>query len=248
MDKLYAQLIREMPLIEKIESMETHFINEEALYLIDECSPIEMTILKNHRCLMKVFTEDKNTLAGIYKFQSIHKIIKELEISSKSWIFVVGYQIEKLYFDALIENTKKFSQSRYILDLTLSEASNFNLYNFKCALENHLPFDFKFEKNEEPIRMLSSIKDYANPPLDLFQSLFNKLSSNHELIIFTDSIKNPVDLYVLNQSKSIYIISPQANATTTRYKEQIDSCHSTKIKAEVLTPEDFIQKIRLRRI
>lgn len=246
MDKLYRQLIDEMPLIEKIDSLENHFIKKEVLYLIDERSQDEIRFLKSNQCLMKIFTEKNDLSDGIYKFQSVHKIIQQLGHSSNSWNLVVCHQIEGLKLEGIINQVKQFSPNAYVFDLTFTENHNFSLYDFKMSLENKQPFIV--EKTNAPIRIFASIKDYAMPPLDLFQRLFCSVSEDHDVIIFTDSIKNPVDLYVLNHSKRVYILSSNINSFSQKYMERLSLGFSLPPKTEILTPDDFLQKIRLRRI
>lgn len=246
MDKLFNQLIGELPMIERIDSIGSHFIKKEAVYLIDEISHTEIDLLKSNGCKVKIFTDKKDMHDGIYKFQSVHKILHQLEIPMNSWILVVGYQLDRSIFNGVIESTKKLSTSTYVFDLTLSEVQNFNLYDYKLSIDNKTPL--VIGPTDEPIRMFTSIKDYAMPPLDLFQTLFNSFSFENEVIIFTESIKNPVDLYVLNHSKRIFILSNPMNSYSKKYMEQVSLGLSSALKIEELSPEDFIQKIRLRRI
>lgn len=215
--KLYAQLKLHVENIVLVNQVDEIFNFKDELMLIDENMHdliVESGFVYSN---YKIFTSKKlPDERYIYKYQSIVEILEALAYKKRNISLVVNYDIEKNQFNKLLHLSKKQHMENPIIDLCFHEHSNLNLFRYESL--GYFPVDII---ESEILTIFSNITDYILPPKNVVIAFINRCLEKKPVMIFTDNIKNELDMELLKKATKVFIVSAKPEITINHifYKE-----------------------------
>lgn len=136
----------------------------------------------------------------ISKYQSYRQIQCLLFESSHPIYFLTHHQTTLLSNEMLDSIRKQFDVD-YVISLNYEPESDFSLYH--CLVN-----ESSLSNDRKPLEVITSLKDYLNPPIDELVNLVHKTREKGSILIYSAPLKGDLDYALMELSDKVILFGP----------------------------------------
>lgn len=198
--KLYNQIRNRHPELKMISLDEYRCVESSDTLVIDESDFIALkSVVLDLQNVILLGDSSAIQFEGkrISKYQSYRQIQCLLFESSHPVYFLTHHQATLLPYEKLDSIRKKFEVD-FMISLNYEPESDFSLYH--CLVnESNIATEYK------PLEVITSLKDYLNPPIDELINLIQKTRDRGSILIYSAPLKGDLDYALMEISDKVLL-------------------------------------------